>query len=175
MRFVIGGRQCVGGTFLLLDGDEAGRKAAERWQAELGGYLLAPLEDGDACEVAEALGALPGRPMNEVLCSVSRLVCALIPPVVLVGALVLLAVVLLGYRVVMGDLRRAKWSLVALLLLAGLLAPVPNGQGGKTAAFYPLIRMLTGGYGACTFIGPPPRYTPSPDERPVKGLSCRGS
>ena len=63
----------------------------------------------------------------------------------------------------------------ALLLLAGLLAPVPNGQGGKTAAFYPLIRMLTGGYGACTFIGPPPRYTPSPDERPVKGLSCRGS
>ncbi len=113
--------------------------------------------------------------MNEVLCSVTRLVCALTPPVVLVGALVLLAVVLLGYRVVMGDLRRAKWSLAALILLAGLLAPVPNGQGGRTAAFYPLIRMLTGGYGACTFIGPPPPYRPSPEEKPVKGLSCGGS
>lgn len=113
--------------------------------------------------------------MNEILCAVSRLVCTLTPPVVLVGALVLLGVVLLGYRVLMGDLRRAKWMLVSLILLAGLLAPVPNGQGGRTAAFYPIIRMLTGGYGACTFIGPPPRYTPSPNERPVRGLSCGGS
>ncbi len=77
-----------------------------------------------------------------------------------------------GYRVLMGDLRRAKWSLVALLLLAELLAPVPNGQGGRTAAFYPIVRMLTGGLRACVFLGPPPRYTPSPEERPVKGLTC---
>lgn len=110
--------------------------------------------------------------MNDVLCAVSRLVCALTPPPVLVGALVLLAVALLGYRVLMGDLRRAKWSLVALLLLAELLAPVPNGQGGRTAAFYPIVRMLTGGLRACVFLGPPPRYTPSPEERPVKGLTC---
>ncbi|WP_236622556.1 hypothetical protein [Thermus tengchongensis] len=33
-------------TFLLLDGDEAGRKAAEMWQQELGGYLLAPSRAG---------------------------------------------------------------------------------------------------------------------------------
>ncbi|BDG29971.1 toprim domain-containing protein [Thermus thermophilus] len=57
-------------TFLLLDGDEAGRKAAERWQAELGGYLLAPLEDGDACEVAEALGREALR--KEVLARVAE-------------------------------------------------------------------------------------------------------
>ncbi|BDG25270.1 hypothetical protein [Thermus thermophilus] len=57
-------------TFLLLDGDEAGRKAAERWQQELGGYLLAPLEDGDACEVAEALGREALR--REVLARVAE-------------------------------------------------------------------------------------------------------
>ncbi|WP_236622552.1 hypothetical protein [Thermus tengchongensis] len=102
--------------------------------------------------------------MNEVLCVVSRLVCALTPPVVLVGALVLLAVIFLGYRVVMGDLRRAKWSLAALLLLAGLLAPVPNGQGGRTAAFYPLIRMLTGGTGPAPSSAPLPG-TPLPPTR----------
>jgi hypothetical protein len=113
--------------------------------------------------------------MTDLLCTLTRTVCALTPTVVLVGALVLLGVVLLGYRVIMGDLRRAKWSLVALLLLAGLLAPVPNRQGGKTAAFYPILRMLTGGYGACVFIGPPPPYRPRPEEKPVKGLSCGGS
>ncbi|MFN4073337.1 MAG: hypothetical protein ACK4G4_07995 [Thermus sp.] len=57
-------------TFLLLDGDEAGRKAAERWQAELGGYLLTPLEGGDACEVAEALGREALR--KEVLARVAE-------------------------------------------------------------------------------------------------------
>lgn len=112
--------------------------------------------------------------MTEVLCAVSRIVCAFTPKPGFVLAAVVLAVVLLGYRVVMGDLRRAKWTLAALILLAGLLAPIPNGQGGYTAAFYPLIRQLTGGYGACTFRGPPPPYTPRPDERPVRGLSCGG-
>ena len=43
-------------TFLLLDGDEAGRKAGERWREELGGHLLDPLEGGDACEVAAREG-----------------------------------------------------------------------------------------------------------------------
>ncbi len=43
-------------TFLLLDGDEAGRAAGKRWQEELGGHLLAPLEGGDACEVAHGQG-----------------------------------------------------------------------------------------------------------------------
>lgn len=42
--------------FLLLDGDEAGEKAAGRWREELGGVVLAPLEGGDACEVAHAQG-----------------------------------------------------------------------------------------------------------------------
>ena len=107
--------------------------------------------------------------MNEVLCVVSRLVCALTPPVVLVGALVLLAVVLLGYRVVMGDLRRAKWSLAALLLLAGLLAPVPNGQGGRTAAFYPLIRMLTGGVRGLHLHRPPSPVHPFPRREAREG------
>ena len=110
--------------------------------------------------------------MTEVLCAVTRMVCAFTPKVAFVLAAVVLAVVLLGYRVVMGDLRRAKWSLIALLLLAGFLAPIPNGRGGYTAAFYPLIRELTGGYGACTFRGPPPPYTLRPEEKPVKGLSC---
>jgi hypothetical protein len=86
---------------------------------------------------------------------------------------VTLAVVLMGYRVIRGELHRVKWSIVALLLLAGFLAPIPNGQGGYTAAFYPFIRDLTGGYGPCTFRGPPPPYIPRPDERPVRGLSCR--
>ena len=57
-------------TFLLLDGDEAGRKAVERWQAELGGYPLTPLEDGDACEVAEAKGREALR--KEVLARVAE-------------------------------------------------------------------------------------------------------
>ncbi|MEZ0348113.1 MAG: toprim domain-containing protein [Thermus sp.] len=43
-------------TFLLLDGDEAGRAAGKRWREELGGHLLAPLEGGDACEVAHGQG-----------------------------------------------------------------------------------------------------------------------
>jgi len=42
--------------FLLLDGDEAGRKAASRWREEVGGYLLSPLLDGDACDLAGRLG-----------------------------------------------------------------------------------------------------------------------
>lgn len=42
--------------FLLLDGDEAGEKAAGRWREELGGVVLPPLEGGDACEVAHAQG-----------------------------------------------------------------------------------------------------------------------
>ncbi|MDM7324925.1 MAG: hypothetical protein P3W93_008115 [Thermus sp.] len=112
--------------------------------------------------------------MTEILCALNRIVCALTPKEGFVLAAVALAVVLLGYRVVMGDLRRAKWTLAALILLAGLLAPIPNGMGGKTAAFYPLIRQLTGGYGGCTFRGPPPPYTPKPDEKPVKGLTCGG-
>lgn len=111
--------------------------------------------------------------MNELLCTVARAVCLLTPTVAFVFAAVVLAVVLLGYRIVMGDLRRAKWSLIALLLLGGFLAPIPNGQGGYTAAFYPFVRSLTGGYGPCTFMGPPPPYTLRPDERPVRGLSCR--
>lgn len=112
--------------------------------------------------------------MNEVLCAVTRLICALTPPVGLVLALVVMAVVLLGYRILMGDLRRAKWTLAALLLLGGFLAPIPNGRGGYTAAFYPMVRALTGGYGGCTFRGPPPPYTPRPDEAPVRGLACGG-
>lgn len=111
--------------------------------------------------------------MNEVLCAMARAVCLLTPPVYFVLAAVALAVVLMGYRVMRGELHRVKWSLAALLLLAGFLAPIPNGQGGYTAAFYPFIRSLTGGYGPCTFRGPPPPYTPRPDERPVRGLSCR--
>ncbi|ULR39722.1 toprim domain-containing protein [Thermus sp. NEB1569] len=43
-------------TFMLLDGDEAGQKALERWREELGGVPLSPLEGGDACEVAHAQG-----------------------------------------------------------------------------------------------------------------------
>jgi len=42
--------------FLLLDGDEAGRKAALRWREEVGGYLLEPLGEGDACDLAGRLG-----------------------------------------------------------------------------------------------------------------------
>jgi putative DNA primase/helicase len=57
-------------TFLLLDGDEAGRRAGERWQAELGGYLLAPLEGGDACEVASEKGREALR--KEVLARVAE-------------------------------------------------------------------------------------------------------
>jgi len=57
-------------TFLLLDGDEAGRKAGERWQAELGGYLLPPLEGGDACEVASERGREALR--KEVLARVAE-------------------------------------------------------------------------------------------------------
>ncbi|MEN2982808.1 MAG: hypothetical protein ABDH20_09890 [Thermus sp.] len=43
-------------TFLLLDGDDAGRSGASRWQEALGGFVLPPLEEGDACEVASVRG-----------------------------------------------------------------------------------------------------------------------
>ncbi len=57
-------------TFLLLDGDEAGRKAAERWQATLGGHVLPPLEEGDACDVAARAGREALR--KEVLARVAE-------------------------------------------------------------------------------------------------------
>jgi putative DNA primase/helicase len=57
-------------TFLLLDGDEAGQKAAERWQAALGGHVLPPLEGGDACEVAARAGREALR--KEVLARVAQ-------------------------------------------------------------------------------------------------------
>jgi len=112
--------------------------------------------------------------MTEVLCSMSRLVCLLTPPLALVYTVVVLGVVLIGYWVLMGDLRRAKWTFIALLLVGALLAPIPNRQGGQTGAFYPLILELTGGYGACTYIGPPPPVTQQQEReaRPVKGLTC---
>jgi len=112
--------------------------------------------------------------MNEVLCSISRLICYLTPPVFLVAAMAVLAVFLITYRILTGNIRRAKWTFVALLLMTGFLAPVPNGEGKETGAFYPLILQLTGGYGACVYIGPPPPPTQQQERegRPIKGLTC---
>lgn len=42
--------------FILTDGDNAGRKAALSWQKEIGGRILDPLEEGDACDLAGARG-----------------------------------------------------------------------------------------------------------------------
>jgi putative DNA primase/helicase len=46
-------------TFLLLDGDEAGQKAAERWQAALGGHVLPPWREGTRARWPPGPGARP--------------------------------------------------------------------------------------------------------------------
>ena len=57
----------------------------------------------------------------------------------------------------------------------GTLCPGAERAGGRTATFYPILRMLTDGYGACIFIGPPPPTGPPRTKKPVKGLPGGGS
>lgn len=112
--------------------------------------------------------------MNSVLCTISKAVCLLTPPLALVYATAVLGVVMIGYRILMGDLRRAKWTFIALLLMGAFLSPVPNGRGGYTGGFYWLIAELTDGYGACTYIGQPPPLTREQEQegRQIRGLTC---
>lgn len=50
-----------------------------------------------------------------------------------------------------------------------------RGEDGDLLTCYPILRMLTDGYGACIFIGPPPPTGPPRAKKPVKGLPGGGS